>query len=862
MHRMPLVIAGLALVACSNRTLEIKETQPVDPPPEQCDGIDNDGDGEVDEDYRVPAGAYVHHEHCGACGSACAASAGALTTDCAMTDRGPRCVATSCNVGYILANSGQCVRWGRRLCRPCLVDRDCGDFEGAVCADLLGDSRCTVTCVGGDCPRDYACDPRDNLCRPPNGDCQCGEGMSFELACEIAVDEETTCVGSAHCDDGVLSACRGSAEVCDGIDNDCNGVADDPFVDAHGFYTVDVEHCGGCGVDCTLNPLPAHDLTCGGPATQPRCTMLCVDTEDGIDVGDWVDADLEVATGCECRVQSIDDAPGPVGAPPDSLDPNCDGADGVVSESLYVALDGDDAAAGSPLAPMKTIHAAVEAAAASLDTTAPRPHVFVAAGSYAELLVPREGVRIHGGYSPDFRRRDPSAFVTEIHPPSYDAAPGGAALYAEAVGLTRPTSVDGVWLRGAAAPAEPFPALGAYLAGCGDLLTIRDAIVEAGDGADGSDGANGTPPLDSAGRGAGGAPLRASQEDAGHACLSTAANLVAGGQGERHACDGIDVSGGDGGSAGCPGDGAPRSSQMPGHAGQGPHGTPGGDGGDGGSDAAGPLLAADGCPDAVCCGLADFLVNGDHAGAADGRPGRRGQDGSGGSGCGDPVGVLLAGVWSPAVAGVGSDGEPGSGGGGGGAGGSALIRWQPGACEFADGLGGGGGGGGAGGCGGTAGSPGRSGSPSVALVIAPGPAGQLPSEAPVLVGVTFATGHAGRGGRGGTGAPGGPGGQGGAGGELAPEERTIPPLSGPSFGGHGGPGGAGGSGGGGGGGCGGSSVGVWLNVPPDTYPKAASNYASGNTFVHGTAGEGGAGGAGGAFGETGAGGEVRDVVER
>jgi hypothetical protein len=862
MNRIAPIATSLVVAACGDSAPRVAQVEPIDLPPEVCDGTDNDEDGEVDEGFRAPSGAYLHAEHCGACRNACATSAGALSVDCAMTDAGPRCVATSCNAGYILARSGQCVRWARWLCRPCLVDSDCGDFEGAVCADLTGERRCAVACVEKDCPSDYVCDGRDDLCRPPRGDCQCRDGVSFDVACEIPINDETNCLGVARCEGGSLSECRADVEVCDGIDNDCNGVVDDPFVDARGFYTVDVEHCGGCGIDCTLNPLPAHDLTCGGPVTSPRCAMLCADTEDGVDVGDRVDADLELANGCECQVRSLDDPPGPPQAPDGALDPNCDGADGIVADSLYVALGGNDSAPGSPLAPKASISAAVEAAAASLDTAAPRPHVFVAAGSYAELLVMREGVMVHGGYSPDFRHRDPAAFVTEIHPPSYEAAPGGAALLAENVGRDRPTSIDGVWLRGAAAPAEPQAAFGAYLAGCGSMLTISDAIVEAGDGADGSNGTNGVPALDSAGRGADGEAPRASEENTEHVCVDGATNLVAGGTGEPRTCGDDDVSGGDGGSAACPGSGAPSTTQIAGRPGRGPSGTPGGAGGAGGWDSAGPMYAGNGCPAAVCCGLADFLVSSDYAGATDGAPGRRGESGAGGAGCADSIGSLVAGTWSPAAANPGSDGLPGSGGGGGGAGGSALIRWEPDACEYPDGLGGGGAGGGAGGCGGRAGEAGNTGSPSIALVVAPGPTGELPSGAPVLVGVTFRTGHAGTGGTGGTGGPGGLGGSGGAGGELEPQDRTVPPLSGSSFGGHGGAGGAGGSGGGGGGGCGGSSIGVWLNVPPQTYPGAAASYAAANSFEHGSRGAGGEGGAGGGLGGTGLAGEVQDVVER
>ena len=53
------------------------------------------------------------------------------------------------------------------------------------------------------------------------------------------------------------------------------------------------------------------------------------------------------------------------------LDENCAGADGNVRESFYVASDGNDAFAGSPTRPLRTIGAAVLRASSSLGSAAP-----------------------------------------------------------------------------------------------------------------------------------------------------------------------------------------------------------------------------------------------------------------------------------------------------------------------------------------------------------------------------------------------------------------------------------------------------------------------------------------------------------
>ena len=45
--------------------------------------------------------------------------------------------------------------------------------------------------------------------------------------------------------------------------------------------------------------------------------ILCADEVDGVQVGDHLDADLDIANGCECVVGAIDDTPdgGPMATP-------------------------------------------------------------------------------------------------------------------------------------------------------------------------------------------------------------------------------------------------------------------------------------------------------------------------------------------------------------------------------------------------------------------------------------------------------------------------------------------------------------------------------------------------------------------
>lgn len=877
------LLYSFILAGCGTRTSTIDDPpDPVNRPvprPEICNGLDDDLDGLVasgvldgglmdagridggvdtdlfvDEDFRDSLGRYVHVDHCGGCNMPCRPSGDALEVTCAIIDERPVCAAVRCAPGLAPSSTGRCVPLGERLCLACADDGDCGDLEGARCALIGGERRCTVGCELG-CPDGYVCTP-EGVCAPAGGSCSCEPGDSYTLACALFDPEGERCAGSAVCTDGVLSECMPPVEVCDGIDNDCNGIIDDGFRDARGVYSLDVRNCGACGVDCTQSSVPEGDLVCGGDPFAPSCVLACPDAEDGIQVGDRLDADRDIATGCECRVGSLVDEPGPVLAVGEDLDVNCDGADGIVTESFYVAPDGDDSGPGSPTRPLRTISAALRRAAESLDTDSPRPHVFVASGIYTESLQIPDGVRVHGGYRRDFLALDPEGFRVQVRAPLGTEAPGGAAVEIRGAG-ERETVLQWLEVSGLDADEPSEATFGIYVLDPGPRLALRNLTVRAGVPGDGIPGANGM-----AGRSyeslprEGGLP-RAALEDARHECIRGPSNVVQGGQGGVNRCDGVDVSGGAGGSPGCPTWAAFQPSGDPGR----PAGSlPGGSGGEGGQDSRGPIMGT-GCPgQPVCCGLADFTVPSDFRWPQPGHPGRNGANGAPGQGCRDAFGRFEGDTWIGDRSTAGTAGRPGSGGGGGGAGGGTVMDHVAGLCEFPDGLGGGGGGGGAGGCGGSAGQPGTSGAPSVALLIryTRAPSGELPS----IIGVRLVPSDGGRGGDGGAGGAGGRGAPGAPGGELPREARSTPTLAGPSPGARGGPGGSGGDGGGGGGGCGGASVGVWLVGVGTSEPPAVARWRAQNDFELGRPGLAGRGGGGAAPGGDGAEGGAIDVVVR
>jgi hypothetical protein len=196
---------------------------------ERCDGIDNDCDEAIDEDFDTQS----DPAHCGGCGIACD-----------FDGAEPRCVEAACALG------------------PCRPDRY--DLDGRA------DNGCEYFCErsnGGE----EACDGADNDCdgeldegfdflSDPDHCGGCGRACAFPNA--VAACVEGDCAIAA-CDElrydidrdpanGCEYTCvitNNGVEACDNIDNNCDGAIDEDF-----DLDSDERHCGRCGNQCDEAP--------------------------------------------------------------------------------------------------------------------------------------------------------------------------------------------------------------------------------------------------------------------------------------------------------------------------------------------------------------------------------------------------------------------------------------------------------------------------------------------------------------------------------------------------------------------------------------------------------------------------------
>ncbi|MCK6526016.1 putative metal-binding motif-containing protein [Myxococcota bacterium] len=300
---------------------------------EQCDGKDNDCDGDTDEGFDFDQDGFLTADAASGCLGT------AATLDCRDGDPDVHPGATE-------------------ICND--IDDDCNDVVDDVPdGDVDGFTSCEGDCDDADTsthPDAFeTCDGEDNDCDGfidedydadadgvpfCSGDCDDEDADVFPGAMEICngIDDDcdgvidpgfdedgdgwTTCGGD--CDDGDDDRYPGAGEVCNDIDDDCDGDADDGFdLDSDGYLT--------CG-----DPPDCDDLD---PGTRPGGVEVCDgkdnDCDGETDEGFAGDTDGDGYGYCDGDCDDSDPAihPGAVEVCNGGIDDDCD----------YTTSEGEDA---------------------------------------------------------------------------------------------------------------------------------------------------------------------------------------------------------------------------------------------------------------------------------------------------------------------------------------------------------------------------------------------------------------------------------------------------------------------------------------------------------------------------------------
>ena len=316
--------------------------------PELCNGLDDDCDGEVDEDFQIQ-GACIELGNCGEGLTECNAAGDGVLCSVGPGGSEDRHEAEVCD-GVDNDCDGETDE---------LADLDEAGITGVDCGTNLGTCRfgrtaCqsgAVVCIGPVEPGLEICDELDNDCDgetdegfryedfgeflPPGDPCtgrgECGEGF---IVC--AVDQASACCGADP-------SCRdvGSEEECDGLDNDCDGQTDE--IEDLVARAIVGRVCGSGLGECALGTSQCQggELVCAGEVkpVDELCDLLDNDCDGAADEREDLAADGIVGIQCgegrgECNQGILECLTGrlvcqgeglPGAETCDGLDNDCDG---------------------------------------------------------------------------------------------------------------------------------------------------------------------------------------------------------------------------------------------------------------------------------------------------------------------------------------------------------------------------------------------------------------------------------------------------------------------------------------------------------------------------------------------------------
>ena len=247
------------LIQCVNGVLECDDD--VESVVEVCDGMDNDCDNDVDEDYDL----LTDKNNCGACGYICD-----LPNAVSTCENGD-CAVLVCHDGYkncdgVVANGCETEVY--------TAANNCGS-----CGGFCQQTHATNTCVMGVCTP--ACHSGYSDCDGnPNNGCETNSGTS-ESDCGFCGNICDPPNASGNCVGGIckVGSCESGYGNCDF----------DGFTGCETNIITDISNCGSCGNLCSNSH---GNTSCGSGTCQPICS------------GQYGDCNGDSSDGCEASLLS------------------------------------------------------------------------------------------------------------------------------------------------------------------------------------------------------------------------------------------------------------------------------------------------------------------------------------------------------------------------------------------------------------------------------------------------------------------------------------------------------------------------------------------------------------------------------